>query len=231
MQYHLYFAPVISRIGELFQGTVYTLWLSVAVGFLGLVVGVLGALAQRSGGRVLRGFVVAYVEAIRNTPLLAQLFFFYFGLAGVGLKLDAVTAAIIAYVVNLGAYATEIVRAGVEAVPKGQTEAAKALGLNGWQVFRLVILKPAIKTMFPALASQFTLLMLATSLVSQIGVHDLFYMATLIDSITYRSFEVYVVVCGFYLALAICFRMLFGLLYRFLFRDGIPAEPTRRSAA
>ncbi|MGH8291727.1 MAG: amino acid ABC transporter permease, partial [Steroidobacteraceae bacterium] len=149
----------------------------------------------------------------------------------VGLKLDAITAAIIAYVVNLGAYATEIVRAGVEAVPRGQTEAARALGLNGWQVFRLVVLKPAIKTMFPALASQFTLLMLATSLVSQIGVHDLFYMATLIDSITYRSFEVYVVVCGFYLALAICFRVLFGLLYRLLFRDGIPAEPARRSAA
>lgn len=221
MQYNFYFAPVFHRIGDLFEGTIATLWISVAVACLGLLVGVLGALAQRSGGTALRRTVVGYVEAIRNTPLLAQLFFFYFGLAGLGLKLDAITAALIAYIVNLGAYATEIVRGGVDAVPRGQTEAARALGLNGWQVFRYVVLKPAIKTMFPALASQFTLLMLATSLVSQIGVHDLFYMATLIDSATYRSFEVYLVVCGFYLVLAVCFRVLFALLYWLLFADSI----------
>jgi polar amino acid transport system permease protein len=225
MQYSFYFAPVFSRVGELLQGTVYTLWLSAAVGFLGFLVGVLGALAQRSGIRTLQALVVGYVEAIRNTPLLAQLFFFYFGLAGLGLKLDAITAAVIAYVVNLGAYATEIVRSGVDAVPKGQTEAAKALGLRPWLVFRFVVFKPAIKVMFPALASQFTLLVLATSLVSQIGVHDLFYMATLIDSATYRSFEVYTVVCGFYLVLAICFRALFAILYRILFAERMRAAP------
>ena len=219
MQYSFYFAPVLSRVGELFQGTLYTTWLSALVGFLGLLIGILGAVAQRSQSRFLRVAVVGYVEAIRNTPLLAQLFFFYFGLAGLGFRLEAVTAAIVAYVINLGAYATEIVRAGMDAVPRGQIEAARALGLRPWQVFRFVVLKPAIKVMYPALTSQFTLLVLATSLVSQIGVHDLFYMATRIDSATYRSFEVYTVVCGFYLTLALIFRTLFALLYRLLFAE------------
>lgn len=232
MHYSFYFAPVLSRVDELLQGTVATLWLSAVVGLAGFLLGILGALARRSGEKALRAVALGYVEAIRNTPLLAQLFFFYFGLAGLGLKLDAVTAAIIAYVVNLGAYATEIVRGGIDAVPKGQTEAAKALGLGRWQVFRFVVFKPAIKVMFPALASQFTLLVLATSLVSQIGVHDLFYMATLIDSATYRSFEVYTVVCGFYLVLALCFRALFGLLYWLLFAEyrGLAPESRRRLA-
>jgi polar amino acid transport system permease protein len=118
MQYSFYFAPVLSRVGELLQGTVNTLWLSALVGLLGFIVGILGAIAQRSRSQLLRRCVVGYVEAIRNTPLLAQLFFFYFGLAGLGLKLDALTAAIIAYLVNLGAYATEIVRAGIDAIPR-----------------------------------------------------------------------------------------------------------------
>jgi polar amino acid transport system permease protein len=231
MQYTFFFAPVLSRVGELLQGTVYTLWFSALVGLLGFIVGILGALAQRSRSRLLRRCVVGYVEAIRNTPLLAQLFFFYFGLAGIGLKLDALTAAIIAYLVNLGAYATEIVRAGIDAIPRGQIEAAKALGLRGWQVFCFVVFKPAIKVMFPALASQFTLLVLATSLVSQIGVHDLFYMATLIDSATYRSFEVYTVVCGFYLALALSFRALFTLLYWLLFAERMRSAPATGQGA
>lgn len=232
MNYSFYFAPVFSRIGDLFQGTIATLWLSALIGALGFLVGIFGALAQRSDMRALRRFVVGYVEAIRNTPLLAQLFFFYFGLAGLGLKLDALTAAIIAYVVNLGAYATEIVRGGIDAIPKGQIEAARALGLRPAQIFRFVIFKPAIKVMFPALASQFTLLVLATSLVSQIGVHDLFYMATLIDSATYRSFEVYTVVCGFYLVLALAFRAFFALLYRLLFAEHMtPAPPTGEGTA
>jgi polar amino acid transport system permease protein len=218
MTYTFRFAPVFSRIDMLLDGLVVTLWLSAVVIVAGFLLGVAGALAARSRSAWLRGIIRAYVEAVRNTPLLAQLFFIYFGLPGLGLRLDAMTAGVIALTFNLGAYTTEIVRGGIDAVPRGQIDAGTALGLRPVQVFFLVVLKPALKTMFPALASQFTLLMLASSIISQIGVTDLFHMASLIDSATYRSFEVYAVVCGFYLALALAFRALFALVYRLAFR-------------
>ena len=109
-------------------------------------------------------------------------------------------------------------------MPAGQTDAGLALGLTRTQVFFLIVLKPALKIMFPALAGQFTLLMLATAILSQIGVQDLFHMASLVDSVTYRSFEVYLVTCGFYLALALCFRLFFALLYWLLFFEHAPVE-------
>ena len=223
MNYSFHFAPVISRIGLLFEGLVATLWISALAILLGFLVGVGGALAAKSRWRALRLAVRCYVEAIRNTPLLAQLFFVYFGLPGLGVRLDALPAAMIALVVNLGAYTTEIVRGGIDAVPRGQTDAGMALGLTRLQVFFLVVLKPALKVMFPALASQFTLLMLATSILSQIGVEDLFHMASMIDSETYRSFEVYAVACLFYLAVALLFRLGFALLYRVMFAEKVPA--------
>jgi polar amino acid transport system permease protein len=224
MNYSFHFAPVINRLDQLLSGLVTTIWVSAAAILLGFGFGLAGAFAMRSRWRSLRMLLRAYVEVIRNTPLLSQLFFIYFGLPALGLRLDALSAAMIALVVNLGAYTTEIVRGGLDAVPAGQTDAGLALGLTRTQVFFLVILKPALKIMFPALAGQFTLLMLATSILSQIGVEDLFHMASLIDSATYRSFEVYAVACGFYLALALGFRALFALLYWLLFSETAPLE-------
>ena len=147
--------------------------------------------------------IATYVEAIRNTPLLVQLFIVFFGLPSVGLRFSATTAAVVTLTINLGAYATEIVRAGLEAVPKAQREAGHALGLSGLQVFRHIILFPSLQMMYPALASQFILLMLATSITSQIAVTDLFHVASIIQSRTFRDFEVYTVVGVLYLALAL----------------------------
>jgi polar amino acid transport system permease protein len=217
MTYTFRFAPVFARIDQMLDGLVLTLWLTAIVIVAGLALGIAGALAARARSAWLRAAVHAYVEAIRNTPLLAQLFFIYFGLPGLGLRLDSLTAGLIAFTVNLGAYTTEIVRGGIDAVPRGQVDAGTALGLTRLQVFFLIVLKPALKTMYPALASQFTLLMLSTSIISQIGVTDLFHMASMIDSATYRSFEVYTVVCGFYLALAVAFRLVFAAAYRLIF--------------
>lgn len=217
MTYTFRFAPVFARIDQMLDGLVLTLWLTAIVIVAGLALGIAGALAARARSAWLRAAVQGYVEAIRNTPLLAQLFFIYFGLPGLGLRLDSITAGLIAFTVNLGAYTTEIVRGGIDAVPRGQVDAGTALGLTRLQVFFLIVLKPALKTMYPALASQFTLLMLSTSIISQIGVTDLFHMASLIDSATYRSFEVYAVVCGFYLALAVAFRLVFAAAYRLIF--------------
>lgn len=225
--YQFRFSPVFAHIDLLLQGTAATLWISAAVITAGSVIGVAGAIASGSRWKPLRAGTRAYVELVRNTPLLAQLFFIYFGLPGLGLRLEAIPAALVALTINLGAYTTEIVRGGIAAVPRGYIDAGTALGLKSWQVFLLIVLKPALKVMFPALASQFTLLMLATSLLSQIGVPDLFHMGSLIDSATYRSFEVYAVVCGFYLGLAIAFRAMFGVLYWLLFFEHVPEAPAR----
>jgi len=224
MNYSFHFSPIINRLDQLLSGLVTTVWVSGVAIALGFALGLAGAYAIRSRWAWVRWLLMAYVEAIRNTPLLAQLFFIYFGLPGLGIRLDAISAALIALVVNLGAYTTEIVRGGLDAVPAGQIDAGLALGLTSVQVFFLIVLKPALKIMFPALAGQFTLLVLATSILSQIGVEDLFHMASLVDSATYRSFEVYLVTCGLYLMLALCFRLLFALLYWLLFAERAPAE-------
>ena len=127
------------------------------------------------------------------------------------------TAAIITLVINLGAYTTEIVRAGLEAVPRSQVEAGASLGLSGLQVFRYVVLFPALKAMAPALASQFVLLLLATSIVSQISVPELFHAASIVQSRTFRDFEVYTVIGALYLALALLLRGIFAILYQWAF--------------
>ena len=108
---------------------------------------------------------------------------------------------------NLGAYSTEIVRAGLEAIPRNQIEAGHSLGLSGWQVFRHIVMMPALQIIYPALTSQFVLLMLATSVVSQISAPDLFHVASIIQSRTFRDFEIYAVVAVIYLGLALMFRM------------------------
>lgn len=217
MKYGLQFRDVFAAWESILDGVWITLLLSVAAMVGGLVIGVLCAAARTYGPAWLRRIIGAYVEIIRNTPLLVQLFLIFFGLPSFGLRLDGLTAAMIALVINLGAYTTEIVRAGLEAVPKAQVEAGHSLGLSGLQVFRYIVVFPALKAMFPALASQFVLLMLATSVASQISVQDLFHAASIVQSRTFRDFEVYTVIGVLYLVLAIGFRGLFALIYRVVF--------------
>ncbi len=217
MTYTLQFRDVFASWEYLLQGVVTTLYLSSIVIIFGFLIGVICAAGRIYANRVLRMVIGGYVEAIRNTPLLVQLFIVFFGLPGFGLRFDATTAAVITFTVNLGAYSTEIVRAGLQSIPRAQIEAGFALGLSGPQVFRYVILSPALKMMFPALASQFILLMLATSIASQISVNDLFHAASIIQSRTFRDFEVYLVVGVLYLALALIFRVAFALIYKLAF--------------
>ncbi|WP_336811958.1 amino acid ABC transporter permease [Bosea sp. MMO-172] len=217
MKYGLQFRDVFAAWESILEGVWITLLLSGLAMIGGLVIGIACAAARVYGPGWLRRIVGTYVEVIRNTPLLVQLFLIFFGLPTLGLRLDGLTAAIIALVINLGAYTTEIVRAGLEAVPKAQVEAGHSLGLSGLQVFRYVVMFPALKAMFPALASQFVLLMLATSVVSQISVEDLFHAASIVQSRTFRDFEVYTVIGVLYLGLAFAFRGLFAGLYYWAF--------------
>ena len=214
MNYDFQFQAVFDAWPLLLRGTWTTIELSLTATVLGLAVAIVCAWAKTSGPKALRWIVNAYIEVIRNTPFLVQLFFFFFALPALGLRWTAHSAALVAMVVNLGAYATEILRAGIEAVPRGQVEAGLALNLKRHQVFRYIILKPALKAIYPALTSQFILLMLSSAVVSAISADDLTSVAANLQSQTFRSFEIYIVVAGIYLALAVLFSLLFRLVYR-----------------
>ncbi|MFN8598333.1 MAG: amino acid ABC transporter permease [Anaerolineae bacterium] len=189
---------------------------SVATG-LGLLIGMMMAGLQLMKKRAITSAIQIYIEIIRNTPFLVQLFFVFFGLPSLGIKLEAIHAALIALTINIGAYATEIVRAGIEAIPKGQIEAGRSLGLSGLQIFVLIILKPALMTVYPALTSQFILIMLNSAVISVISAQELAYQAKLLQSRTFRSFEIYFFVTFLYLLLAYLFRFVFGLISKAVF--------------
>jgi polar amino acid transport system permease protein len=217
MKYTFNFRDIWAQWEFIAQGIAVTLVLTIVTMVVGLAIGALGAAARVYGRPWLRALIVGYVEVIRNTPLIVQLFIVFFGLPSAGVRFDAMTAAAIALAVNLGAYSTEIIRAGLEAVPKAQVEAGHSLGLSGTQVFRHVVLVPAIKIVYPALTSQFVLIMLATSVVSQISAPDLFHVASIIQSRTFRDFEIYAVIAVIYLALALAFRLAFAAIEQMAF--------------
>lgn len=214
LNYSFQFDAVFEAWPLLLRGTWITIQLSLTATALGLLVAIFGAWAKTSGPKPLRLLVNAYIELVRNTPFLVQLFFFFFALPALGLRWSAYAAALVAMVVNLGAYATEIIRAGIESIPRGQVEAGLALNLKRHQVFRHVVLKPALKAIYPALTSQFILLMLSSAVVSAISADDLTSVAANLQSQTFRSFEIYIVVAGIYLALALAFSALFRAVYR-----------------
>ena len=191
---------------SLVHGAAVTLGLILVVAVLGSVLSVAGAAGRRSRSRLLREAVAAYVEAIRNTPFL-------------GLRLGNIAAAVIAMTLNMTAYGIEVVRAGLDAVPKGQGEAAAALGLSRTRVFVLVVLPQALRVIFPALTSQIVIIMLESAVVSQIAVQDLTYEADLLQARTFRAFETYLVVLLIYLGLATLMRRaMTGGASRWLFR-------------
>lgn len=174
---------------------------------IGFVLALVCAIIRSGKSKLAAGLVGAYVEVIRNTPLLVQIFIVYFGLPSLGLKLSAETAAVIALVINTGAYGSEIIRAGIDSIAKGQIEAAECLGLNRLQIYWHIVLVPAVERVYPALSSQFVLLMLSSSITSQISAQELTAEANMIQSETFRSFEVYLIVAAVYLALSVLFRV------------------------
>jgi polar amino acid transport system permease protein len=192
--------------GVLAHGVATTIVLIAATTLLGGTLSIAAAAARRRGPVWLRGLVAAYVELIRNTPFIVQMFFIFFGLPGLGLRLDAMPAAILAMTINLSAYGCEIVRAGLDAVGSGQREAGLALGLGPKAVFVRIVLPQALRAVFPALSSQIVITMLESAVVSQIAVRDLTYEADLLQSRTFRSFETYAVVTAIYLALSLLLR-------------------------
>ncbi len=212
------FPAVLSQWPLLAKGIAYTIGLTAISALLGLGVGVVCAWARAYGPTWARWLGSAYVETIRNTPFIVQLFFIFFGLPSLGLKLSPELASVIAMVINLGAYSTEIVRAGLEATPKGQWEAADALGLTRAQTFRDVVLVPALKKVWPALTSQIIIVMLGSAVCGQISTEELSYAANLIQSRNFRAFEAFIVAALLYLTLSVLLRRTLNWLgSKFLF--------------
>ncbi len=193
---------------ELLAGLWVTIQLTVLATTGGVALGVLGAALRSGKSWWLSRLWGGYVELVRNTPFVVQLFFIVFGLPGIGLKLTAGEAALLAMLINLGAYSTEIIRAGIQVTPKGQWEAGRVLGLTRLQIFSRVVLPPALKRIYPALVSQCIIVMLGSSVVSQVSYEELTFAANLIQSRTFLSFEVYLVTTLMYLLLSIAMRQL-----------------------
>jgi polar amino acid transport system permease protein len=209
MRYDFDFSAPLTYWPDFVAGAATTLGLSLAATVFGFVLGVLCALGTTGRSAWLARLCGIYVEAIRNTPLLVQIFIVYFGLASVGVKVDAFTAATAALVINVGAYTAEIVRAGINSIHPGQLEAAECLGLSRLQVLTRIVLPPAIERVYPALTSQYVLLMLASSITSQISAEELTAVANRIQSDTFRSVETYLLVAAAYLVLSLVMRLVF----------------------
>ena len=208
------FGVVLEHLPDLLWGVVGTFELALGGIVLAMAIGLAGVVLRTSRVRVVRIGVMAFVEAIRNTPFLVQIFFFYFGLPKLGILLSPMATAILALGINGGAYAIEIIRGGVQSIARGQWEAGLALGLHRLLVFRLVIIKPALRAIYPALTGQFILLTLTTSICTSVSAEELTYVAQRIDSDTFRSFEVYFTATLIYLVVSWVVMSAFALIAR-----------------
>jgi cystine transport system permease protein len=199
MRYELEFTAPLAYWQDLLAGAATTLGLSVAATVLGFGLGVACAIARTGGSQAGSRVASAYVEAIRNTPLLVQIFIVYFGLASLGIKLSAFTAAILALVINVGAYTSEIIRAVLASVQKGQWEAAYSIGMTWTQAMGRIILPQAGRVAVPPLSNTFISLVKDTSLAAAITVPELFRAGQRIVATTYEPLILYVEVALVYL--------------------------------
>jgi polar amino acid transport system permease protein len=228
MKYSLDFAPLASYWPVFVNGAWLTLKMTALAVVVGVCVGTLVAFAKRSHIKPLSRACTVYIEIVRNTPFLVQIFLLYFGLASFGVRMPTFAAAVLAMVINIAAYAAEIIRAGLESVPRGQIEAAECLGLSKWRIGWHVMLQPSIEKVYPALTSQFLLMMQASAMASQISAEELTAIANTVQSDTFRSLETYIVVAALYLVLSLFIKLVTWALGEYMFRR---RRVIRRAAA
>ena len=201
------------RMGILMIGFMMTLKISVLATFFAIIIGTVVGIARLSTEPITRWVSSAYVELIRNTPLLVQIYIIYF-FAGSMLRLSAFTAGTAALAIFAGAYVGEIVRAGIQSIHKGQMEAARSLGMSYGQAMRHVILPQAFKRIIPPLAGQFISLIKDSSLVSVIALADLMFQGQQAVARSYYAFEIYFTVAFLYLVLTFALSMATQLVER-----------------
>jgi polar amino acid transport system permease protein len=233
MRFQFQFDPVFALWDLILAGVWLTVKLSAGAIVLGFAVAVLLAAVRAMGPRWSGRLVDAYVELLRNTPFLVQLFMIFFGLPELGIRLNGPQAALLAMTLNLSAYATEILRAGVDSIHHSQLEAGYALALTPRQVYQHVVLVPAVAKVWPALSSQFVLMMLASSVTSFISVQEISGTASVIESRSFRSIESYLVATGIYLALALALKLILWAIGRAVFPrvSGLARVQTKGEAA
>ncbi len=214
MDYQFDFGVIATHAPDLLLGCLKTLQLSALSICLALALSLVLLLGLRSRYTALHWPIVGFIELVRNTPFLVQIFVLFFGLPVLGVRLSPTVAAVLALTLNGAAYVTEIIRGGMESISKGQTEAGLALALRPFQVFRHIILKPALRAIYPALVSQFIFLMLTSSIVSSISADELTHVAAVLEGRTFRSFEIYFAVAGLYLAMSMLLSAVFAFIYR-----------------
>ncbi|HVE09977.1 MAG TPA: amino acid ABC transporter permease [Paraburkholderia sp.] len=189
-------------LNEFLRAGWLTLQVTLLAFALALALGLAAALAGASRNALLRGVASVYIEAIRNTPVLLQIFIVFFGLPTLGITLDAYTAGVIALGVNVGAYLAEVFRAGIQSVPRGQLEAASILGLSRAQIFVDVVLPQAARAVYPAIVNNLIQLLLGTSLLSAIALPELSGTATVINARTLLYVQTFTITLIVYLILS-----------------------------
>lgn len=210
----MHFEVVTNNWQLIAAGVLLTLEIAVAAIIIGLVLGVLVAIARMSAVAPLRMLSTAYVEVIRNTPVLVQLLLIFLGLAELRLRVSAIPAVILALGINNGAYLSEIIRGGLQSVHKGQLEAAAALGLPAGLTFREIVLPQGLRSIYPSLGNQFIQTVLASSIGSIIGAPELTQQINFIDSRSFRTIELLAFLTVAYAILALLLAMLVRLFGR-----------------
>jgi len=218
MQHTLQFGPLWTYLPQFLHGLGLTMLLSAVGIFGGVALGIGIAVLSTLPSMLLRVLTRCYVEAMRNTPLLVQIFVVFFGLPSLGIRLSPLTSVMIALVANNAGYIAEIVRAGIQSTHRSQIEAAESLGMTLPQTLRFVVLPPALEKVLTPMVSQCVLLMLSTSLVSAIGVEDLTGAGMLASAETFRTMEVYLVIALVYVALNFAVRAMLSGLGLILFK-------------
>lgn len=218
MEYTFTLRTILPYIGELWEAAWQTLALSVLAILISLGIGAGMAVLRRGRSRLGRGLAGAYVEVMRNTPLLVILYVIYFAGPGIGVRLSSFQAALIGLSLNSGGYMAEILRAGLAAVPAGQSEASRSLGLSGWQAFRLVVFPQVLRVIYAPLGNQFIGVILASSLASAIAVEEVASWMETTGSASFRFFETFLVAACVYLVLCQAVNLLRLGAGRLLFR-------------
>jgi len=216
---NLDFSVVLTKIPILLEGCVVTLQISFFALLLGMIFGIAGALCRISANRALNSLAFMYVWVIRGTPVMVQLFILYFGLPQLGIKLPSMVAGVLGLAINTGAYITEIIRAGIQAVDKGQMEAALSVGMSFRQAMVRIIGPQATKICIPPLVNQFIMTLKNSSIASLVTITELFRTGEQIIYTTFRSFEVYVTVAVLYLIMNSVFMVIADRLERKMARQ------------
>lgn len=202
-----------------FTGVQYTLLLAVIGVFCGFILGMLVSLLRMSRIRVLRFIGSVWVEFLRGTPMLVQLFIIHYGLVSFGIKFSAIESGAITLTINSSAYLAEIFRAGIQGVDKGQAEAARSLGMSKAMTMRHIVLPQAVKSVLPAIGNEFITIIKESSIVSFIGVGDLMYQAGAVNTITYDYLKPLLIIAVIYFIMTFLLSKLLGLFERRLRTD------------